>query len=141
MCAYFDAKAVLLNVNVYDPINPSDFKYIEANVTQSTSQTWTTTWVFNQTETSNQNPGKTVSYSKANPFTSDVTNLKVNLDTTFFQTDTKYNFALNITDSKNGQTVTVQQNWTLIMNSPPKSKNIVLKNIRRANKSNSFYWL
>jgi len=46
----------------------------------------------------------------------------VTLDPTFFVVDTKYNFILNITDTVNGNDVTVQQNWTLTMNAPPKSK-------------------
>ena len=89
-------------------------------MTQSTSKTFTTKWDFNLTETIAKNPTKNLTLNPNGPFKSDLTSTKVNLDPTFFQFDTKYNFVLNIIDSVNGKDVTVQQNWTLTMNAPPK---------------------
>jgi len=91
-------------------------------VTESTSPIYYTKWIFNENETIKLNPNKTLKLNVNGPFTSDIYKLNVSLDKTFFESDTKYFFVLNVSQSENEFSLAAQQNWTLMMNAPPKSK-------------------
>ena len=60
-------------------------------------------------------------FKASGPFKSEVTNLKVKLDPTFFEINRKYNFKLEVIKANAGSSVTVTFNWTLTMNQNPKS--------------------
>jgi hypothetical protein len=120
MCTLFDAIAVLVNVNEVDLINPSNFTYIEAAVTEATATGWKPKWKldFNKTKLINNN---TVTLDPAGPFSENPpsTNLKAGLKPSFFEPGKKYNFILEIIRSNEEYSVSVSKNWTLNMNFPP----------------------
>lgn len=120
MCVLFDADAVLVNVDVDDLLNPSNFTRIEAAITKSTAQGYTVLWKldFNETMRLNNN---TVTLDPSGPFSGNPpkTNLNAGLKPSFFEAGKKYNFILDIIKTNGDFFVSVSKNWTLTMNSPP----------------------
>lgn len=120
LCVVFDATASLVNVDTVNPINPWNFTYLEAKVTQSTSPSYTTNWLFDSATTLALNNGTNITLDANGPFTSDTTKLGVKLNASFFALGFKYNFILQIIRTNDLSKVVVTKNWTLIMNAAPK---------------------
>lgn len=112
-----------MKIDLKIPQDLNTFKLLTANVTQATSATYTTKWVFDEAYNKliNFNPNSTLTFKSTGPYKSDVSKLSVDLDNTFFELDKIYNFILQIISSQGGVNVIVTQNWNVTTNSPPKS--------------------
>ena len=121
-CTVFDADASLVNVDTLTPIDVNEFNYIEAKVINPSSTEYKTLWLFDveKTNTINQQLGfDDVIPSNSNPFTGDLTKLRVTLNSNFFKVKHQYVFGLKIYVVNEGIEVPIYVWWTLTMNAPP----------------------
>lgn len=121
-CVIFDASARLVNYQEGVPIDINTFFELEAEVYGETAPGYTTLWNFeeNMTRDANNDPNLVFNGSPFRLGGTDLENLKVQIDNTFFRLDTKYVFRLDIIKSNQGSSVIVPVYFTLTMNSYPK---------------------
>ena len=122
LCVIFDADASLVNVDTLTPIDVNNFNYIEAKIINPTSPEYKTLWLFDaeKTNTINQELGFNDPINiNSNPFTGDLTQVKVTLNTKFFKIKHQYVFGMKIYVINEGVEVPIYVWWTLTMNAPP----------------------
>ena len=115
-----DAKASLLYPDITKLINPYTFSLITANVTQTTSQFYTTNWTFNTNATLSIN-NNNVTLNPAGPFSNLTTSTSVALNSSFFSLGKQYVFNFTVFSVNQNSTIGVAMNWTIPMNDGPKS--------------------
>ena len=121
-CTDFEADASLVNVDTLTPIDVNNFNYIEAKIINPSTTEYKTLWLFDveKTNSINQELGFTDNIKITDsPFTSDVSELRVNLNTKFFKIKHQYVFGMKIYTVKEGIEVPIYVWWTLTMNAPP----------------------
>ena len=121
-CVVFDADASLVNVDSLTPIDVNNFNYVEAKVINPSSPNYKTLWLFDVEKTNqiNRELGFTDDLpSNASPFTSDLSQVKVNLNTNFFKIKHQYVFGMKIYTINEDVEVPIYVWWTLTMNAPP----------------------
>ena len=124
MCVEFDASASLINVNEIEPIDANNFNYIQAIVIDASSPDYETLWKFYPEKTNEINNELGFSDSldtSDSPFIGDLSLLNTPLNTSFFKIGHKYVFGLDIIKENNGYKITINVQWVLKMNSPPKN--------------------
>ena len=122
LCVIFDADASLVNVDTLTPIDVNNFNYIEAKIINPTSPEYKTLWLFDAEKTNaiNQELGFNDPINiNSNPFTGDLTQVKVTLNTKFFKIKHQYVFGMKIYVINEGVEVPIYVWWTLTMNAPP----------------------
>ena len=122
ICVIFDADAILKNVNVSIPIDVNTFDNIEAEIILPTSPEYDTLWLFDAELTNkiNRELGFTDDIPlDSEPFIGDKTKLDTPLNHSFFKTQHKYAFGMEIYAQNKGLKVSVYVWWNLTMNSPP----------------------
>ena len=121
-CVIFEADASLVNVDTLTPIDVNNFNYIEAKIINPSSTEYKTLWLFDVEKTNiiNQELGFDDNIKLTDsPFTGDVTQLKVDLNTKFFKIKHQYVFGMKIYVINEGVEVPIYVWWTLTMNGPP----------------------
>ena len=122
ICVYFDCEAALVNVDEITPININTFDNIEAEIIQPTSSEYETYWLFDVEKTNEIN--RELGFNDdipagGHPFIGDRTKINTPLNHSFFITEHKYVFGLQVYAENKGYQVDLFFWWTLTMNAPP----------------------
>ena len=114
LCSKFDANAKITNLDLTQKLNPKKISKITAEVTDATTDAYTTKWQFDHTCTTLANANNTgVTIQPDGFFINNLTTLDGQVNTTAIEAGKTYCFDLVISSEKLGEIITVKKSWNI----------------------------